>query len=94
MDPGSDITQIDTLAGPCWAAVVTDVFSRRIVGWSVAGHHRADLVTDALNMALAARRPAPGLILHSDQGAETGHVMDGAQALYATQDPPVDGLGR
>ncbi len=46
------------------------MFSPRIVGWSVAGHHCADLVADALNMALAARRRAPGLILHSDQGAE------------------------
>jgi putative transposase len=43
----SDITQIDTLAGPCWAAVVTDVWSRRIVGWSIADHHRAELILDA-----------------------------------------------
>lgn len=66
----SDITQIDTLAGPCWAALVTDVWSRRIVGWTIAEHHRAELVIDALDMALTTRRPAPGLIVHSDQGSE------------------------
>lgn len=66
----TDITQIDTLAGPCWAAVVTDVWSRRIVGWAIAAHHRAELVIDALTMATSTRRPPPGLIVHSDQGSE------------------------
>jgi putative transposase len=66
----TDITQIDTLAGPCYAAVITDCWSRRIVGWAIADHHRAELVCEALRMAVAARRPAPGLILHSDQGSE------------------------
>jgi putative transposase len=65
-----DLTQIDTLTGPCWAAVITDVWSRRIVGWSIADHHRADLVIEALDMAVAGRRPAPGLIFHTDQGSE------------------------
>ena len=66
----TDITQIDTLAGPCWAAVVTDVWSRRIVGWSIAEHHQAELVIDALTMAVTTRRPAADLIVHSDQGSE------------------------
>jgi putative transposase len=66
----TDITQIDTLTGPCFAAVVTDVWSRRIVGWAIDDHHRAELVTAAVKMAIAARRPEPGLILHSDQGSE------------------------
>lgn len=66
----TDITQIDTLAGPCFAAVVTDVWSRRIVGWAIDDHHRAELVAAALKMAVAARKPEPGLILHSDQGSE------------------------
>jgi putative transposase len=66
----TDITQLDTTAGPGWAAVVTDVWSRRIVGWAVAAHHRAELAIDALAMAIETRRPAPGLIVHSDQGAE------------------------
>lgn len=66
----SDITQIDTLAGPCWAAVITDVWSRKIVGWAIADHHRADLVLDAFRMAINTRNPPPGLIFHSDQGSE------------------------
>jgi putative transposase len=66
----TDITQIDTLAGPCYAAVITDCWSRRIVGWAIDDHHRAELVCDALRMAIAARQPKPGLILHSDQGSE------------------------
>jgi putative transposase len=66
----TDITQVDTLAGACWAAVVTDVWSRRIVGWAIADHHRAELVIDALTMAVLARRPPAGLIVHSDQGSE------------------------
>jgi putative transposase len=66
----SDITQIDTLAGPCWAAVVTDLFSRKFVGWAIADHHYATLVGDALRMAIKRRRPKPGLIFHSDQGSE------------------------
>ena len=43
---------------------------RRIVGWAMADHMRTELVTDALQMALAQRRPAPGLIWHSDQGSQ------------------------
>ena len=46
---------------------VQDVYSRRIVGWSMADHMRTELVTDALQMALAQRRSAPELIWHSDQ---------------------------
>ena len=42
----------------------------RIVGWSMADHMRAELVADALHMALARRRPEPGLIWHSDQGSQ------------------------
>ena len=66
----ADLTQIDTTAGPCWAAVITDVWSRRIVGWSISDHHRAELVVDALNMAVRRRHPRRGLIFHSDQGSE------------------------
>ena len=47
-----------------------DAYSRRIVGWSMADHMRADLVVDALNMAVGRRRPDPGLVHHSDQGSQ------------------------
>jgi len=47
-----------------------DLCSRRIIGWSMAGHLRADLVCEALNMALAARRPGADLLHHSDRGVQ------------------------
>jgi putative transposase len=68
----ADITYLRTLEGWLYLIAVQDVFSRRIVGWSMADHMRAELVTDALQMALAQRRPAPGLIWHSDQGSQAG----------------------
>jgi putative transposase len=55
----ADITYLRTWEGWLYLVAVQDVFSRRIVGWSMADHMRAELVTDALQMALAQRRPAP-----------------------------------
>jgi putative transposase len=70
----ADITYLRTWEGWLYLVAVQDVFSRRIVGWSMADHMRAELVTDALQMALAQRRPAPGLIWHSDQGSQGGFM--------------------
>ena len=47
-----------------------DCYSRAIVGWTLADHLRADIVVDALQMAVARRRPDPGLVHHSDQGSQ------------------------
>jgi putative transposase len=66
----ADITYVPTDEGWLYLAVVLDVFSRRIVGWAMADHLRTDLVIDALEMAIWNRRPAPGLIHHSDQGTQ------------------------
>jgi putative transposase len=66
----ADITYLRTGEGWLYLAAVQDAFSRQIVGWSMATHMRATLVIDALQMALARRRPAPGLIHHSDQGSQ------------------------
>ena len=63
----ADITYIPTWAGFLYLAVVLDAYSRRIVGWSMATTLAKQLVLDALNMALATRRPT-GVIHHSDQG--------------------------
>jgi putative transposase len=49
---------------------VIDLSSRRVVGWSMADHIRTELVADALRMAIAGRRPDPGLIVHSDRGTQ------------------------
>lgn len=67
-----DITFIPTAAGWLYLAVVIDLCSRKIVGWSLAGHLRADLVADALRQALGSRRTLPGLVFHSDRGSQYG----------------------
>jgi putative transposase len=69
--------------GWLYLVAVQDVYSRRIVGWSMADHMRAELVTDALQMALAQRRPDPGLIWHSDQGSQFVSLAFGQQARAA-----------
>ena len=66
----ADITYIRTWEGWLYLASVMDCYSRRIVGWALADHLRAELVVAALEMAVARRRPGPGLIHHSDQGSQ------------------------
>jgi putative transposase len=66
----SDITYVRTWQGWLYLAVVLDAFSRRVVGWAVADHLRTELALDALRMALLSRRPAAGLIHHSDRGSQ------------------------
>ena len=67
----ADITYVWTVAGFCYAAFVLDAFSRRIVGWRVATTLRAELALDALEMALHARGPdVGGLVHHSDRGVQ------------------------
>jgi putative transposase len=79
----ADITYLRTWEGWLYLVAVQDVYSRRIVGWSMADHLRTELVTDALQMALAQRRPAPGLIWHSDQGSQFVSLAFGQQARAA-----------
>jgi putative transposase len=66
----ADITYIRTWEGWLYLASVMDCYSRRIVGWAIADHLRAELVTDALEMAVARRRPDAGLVHHSDRGSQ------------------------
>jgi putative transposase len=67
----TDITQHRTGQGWVYCAVVLDVFSRRVVGWSIADHLRTELVIDALDMARWRRQPTPGTtVLHSDRGSQ------------------------
>jgi putative transposase len=65
-----DITYVRTWEGWAYLATVIDLASRRVVGWAMADHMEASLVCDAMEMALAARRPAPGLLFHSDRGSQ------------------------
>jgi putative transposase len=63
-------TYLRTGEGWLYLAAVQDSYSRLIVGWSMATHMRSSLVVDALKMALARRRPGPGLVHHSDYGGQ------------------------
>ena len=65
----ADITYVPTWNGFVYLAIVLDVFSRKVVGWAMANHLRTELVLEALNMAIAQRRPQ-GVIHHSDKGAQ------------------------
>ena len=71
----SDITYIRTRSGWLYLAVVLDLFSRKVVGWAMAPSMPSDLVCAALNLAIISRKPAPGLVVHSDRGSQ-----------YASQD--------
>jgi transposase InsO family protein len=65
-----DITYIRTWEGWLYLATVIDLGSRRVVGWATADHLRTDLIAEALDNAVAQRRPAPGVIFHSDRGCQ------------------------
>ena len=64
----TDITEHCTSAGTVHCCAMLDVYSRMIVGWSIADHARTNLVVDALQMACWRRRPPPGTICHGNQG--------------------------
>ena len=67
-----DITYLPTGEGWLYLAVVLDLCSRAVVGWAMANHMRAELVNQALAMALCQRQPAAGLIMHTDRGSQYG----------------------
>lgn len=79
----TDITYIPTGEGFLYLAGVMDLCSRKIIGWSMADHMRADLVCDALNMALAARCPGAQLLHHSDRGVQ--YACDQYRAILAAR---------
>jgi putative transposase len=78
----ADITYIPTWEGFLYLAVVLDVFSRKIVGWSMAPHLRTELVTQAMEMALAQRKPVD-VIHHSDQGCQYTSIEFGLRCREA-----------
>ncbi len=79
----ADITYLPTWQGFLYLAVVLDVFSRRIVGWSMAGHLRTELILDAVEMAISRRRPAGGLVHHSDRGTQYTSLAFGRRCREA-----------
>jgi len=66
----SDITQVKVGRNWVYLAVVVDLFSRKVVGWALDTHVREGLIIDALNMAIARRRPGKSVLLHSDRGMQ------------------------
>jgi putative transposase len=82
----ADIKYIPTAGGWLYLAAVVDCFSRRVVGWSMRDDLRAELVVDALEMAVARRQPRPGLIHHSDQGSQYVSLLFGERCREADID--------
>ncbi|OEC32506.1 integrase, partial [Pseudomonas sp. 21C1] len=80
----ADITYIRTRIGWLYLAVVLDLFSRKIVGWSMAPNMPAELVCSAMQLAIAQRQPPPGLIAHSDRGSQ--YASASYRALLARND--------
>ena len=66
----TDITYISTREGWSYLCTIEDLYSRRIVGWSMSPRINSRLVVDATKMAITLRQPAPGLIIHSDRGSQ------------------------
>ena len=86
-----DITYFKTWDGWAYLATVIDLHSRALVGWSLDTHMRTSLVTEALDMALARRRPTAPVIYHSDRGTQfTSNVF----AEYCVENKIIRSLGR
>lgn len=88
----SDITSVRTGQGWLHLAIVLDLFSRRIVGWAMHATLSQELVREALAMALAERRPPPGLLFHSDRGgqylsATVQELLDAHGSIASTSRP-------
>jgi putative transposase len=89
----ADITFVPTAAGFLYLAVVLDAWSRKIVGWAMASHLRAELVVDALQMAVGQRRPKSDVIHHSDQGSQYTSLAFGARCKEAGVRPSMGSVG-
>jgi len=88
----ADITYVPTWAGFLYLAVVLDAFSRRIVGWAMGHNLKAQLVIDAMNMAIGQRRPR-NVIHHSDQGSQYTSVAFGLRCKEAAVRPSMGSVG-
>jgi putative transposase len=90
----ADITYLPTEQdGFLYLAVLLDVFSRRVVGWSMQAHLRTELVLAAMEMAVGNRRPAAGLIHHSDHGCQYTSVLFGERCAAAGIHPSMGSVG-
>lgn len=88
----ADITYIPTLAGVLYLGVVLDVFSRRVIGWSMAAHMKTELVLSTLDMALG-QRNVDNVIHHSDQGSQYTSLAFGLRCKKAGIRPSMGSVG-
>ena len=88
----ADIAYVPTWEGFLYLAVVLDAWSRRVVGWAMAGHLRTELVLGALNMALRRRRPED-VIHHSDHGCQYTSIAFGKRFVEAGVRPSMGSVG-
>ncbi len=88
----ADITYVPTWSGFLYVAIVLDVYSRRVVGWSMANHLRTELVLDALNMAIFRRRPND-VVHHSDQGTQYTSIAFGRRCRETNVRPSMGSVG-
>ncbi len=86
-----DITYVRTWQGWAYLATVIDLHSRRLIGWAIDTHMRTSLVTEALDMAVTTRNPAPGVIFHSDRGTQ---YTSSEFARYCTKNNITRSLGK
>ena len=88
----ADLTYVPTWAGFIYLAVVLDAWSRRVVGWAIGETMTAELVLQALNMALQQRRP-DGVIHHSDQGSQYASIAFGERCRRMGVRPSMGSVG-
>ena len=88
----ADVTYVPTGSGFLYLSVVLDAFSRRVVGWAMAGHLRTGLVLAALDMAVG-QREASGVVHHSDHGSQYTSVAFGARCKEADVRPSLGSVG-
>jgi putative transposase len=89
----ADITYLPTNEGFLYLAFILDVYSRKVVGWSMAKHLRSELVAGALEMAIHRRKPSAGLIHHSDRGAQYTALSFGKRLKKAGIVPSMSRVG-
>lgn len=89
----ADITYLPTREGFLFLAFIIDACSRKVVGWAMANHLRAELVADALQMALWRRRPPSGVVHHSDRGCQYTALSFGERLEEAGMFPSMGRVG-
>jgi putative transposase len=89
----ADITHLPTDEGFLYLAFILDVYSRKVIGWSMASHLRSELVAAALEMAIGRRNPSAGLIHHSDRGVQYTALSFGRKLEEAGIVPSMSRVG-